>query len=503
MQKAFNANILALVDGEPQLLPLKKILELYITHRQEIVTRKHEYELAKLREREHILEGLMIALDNIDEIIKLIRESKDADSARDELMKRFKLSEIQSQAILDMQLRRLAALERLKIEEEYKEVVSRIKEVLKILTTPEEILRIIGEELAQLKTSLGDARITKVFKGKVGEISDEDLVPQEETLVTISKQGYIKRTKIDTYQKQKRGGVGKRAQTTKDDDSVRHVFICQTHDQIMFFTNQGKVYALKVYEIPEYSRNAKGLPVVNLVQMQGNELITSVLTRSQSGAIIDEDISQEGEQKVVKNGEDYKYLMMATKNGVVKKTALTEFDNIRSNGLIAISLDSGDELIWVRPTSGKNHALLITKKAKSIHFVEEDVRPTGRTSKGVRGIRLKEGDFVISMDVIRNTEDFVLTVSDAGYGKMTKISEFTKQNRGGSGIFAARVNKKTGELVTARLLDHPDKELLILSAKGQAVRIPTKDLPVQGRQTSGVRLMKIRSDDHVAAIAIV
>ncbi len=503
MQKTFSANMLALVDGEPQLLSLKKILELYITHRQEIVTRRNEFELAKLREREHILEGLMIALDNIDEIIKIIRESEDADKARDELMSRFKLSEIQAQAILDMQLRRLAALERLKIEQEYKDVVNSIKETLKILTTPKKVIEIIGDELKDLKEKLGDERLTKVFKNKPGEINEEDLIGEEQTLVTISKQGYIKRTKMDTYQKQKRGGVGKKALTTKDDDSVRHVFMCNTHDQILFFTNRGKVYALKVYEIPEYSRTAKGLPIVNLVQMQNDELVTSVLTRKEGGSIIDEDVSQEGEEVSEKQGFDYKYLFMATKGGVVKKTSLDDFDNIRSNGLIAISLDDGDELIWVRPTTGESEVILITRLAKSIHFKEEDVRPTGRSSKGVRGIRIKEGDNLISMDVVRNTEDFVLTVSQNGYGKLTRISEFTLQNRGGTGIFAMRVNKKTGEVVSARLLDHPDKELLILSSHGQAVRIPTVDLPVQGRQTSGVRLMKVKGDDTVAAIAVV
>lgn len=503
MQKAFNANMLALVDGEPQLLPLKKILELYVSHRQEIVTRQNEFELAKLREREHILEGLMIALDNIDEIIKIIRESKDADVARDTLMSRFKLSEIQAQAILDMQLRRLAALERLKIEEEYKDVVQKIKYTLGILNTPAKVIEIINGDLEELKSKMGDERKTKLFKNKPGEINEEDLIAEEQTIVTISKQGYIKRIKEDTYQRQKRGGVGKKALTTKDDDSVRHVFTCSTHDQILFFTNQGKVYALKVYEIPEYSRTAKGLPIVNLVQMKNDELVTSVLTRKEGGNIIDEDVSQEGEEKTENKGKDYKFLFMATKGGTVKKTSLSEFDSIRSNGLIAINLDPGDELVWVRPTTGDSEVLLITKFAKSIHFKEEDVRETGRSSKGVRGIRLKEGDEMISMDVVRNTEDFVLTVSKNGYGKMTKISEFTMQNRGGTGIFAMRVNSKTGEVVSARLLDHPKKELLILSAEGNAVRIPTDNLPVQGRQTSGVRLMKVKGDDHVAALAVV
>jgi len=503
LQKAFNANILALVDGEPQLLPLKNILEHLISHRQEIVIRRSEFELGKQREREHILEGLMIAIENIDEIIKIIRNSEDADKAKEALMKRFKLSEIQAQAILDMQLRKLAALERLKLEQEYKEVQKRIQELLKLLNSPDEIIKVIKNEYLKLKEDMGDKRRTKVFKGKVGEISEEDLIANEQTLVTISKNGYIKRTGIDNYQSQRRGGVGKKALTTKDDDSVRHVFKCNTHDQILFFTNQGKVYSLKVYEIPEYSRTAKGIPVVNIIQITREELITSVLTRSQSGKIIDEDTHQEEEEDTEQGGKNYKFLLMATKGGTVKKTAIDDFDNIRANGLIAINLDSSDELVWVRPTTGKDSVILVTRDAKSIHFEEKDIRATGRASKGVRGIRLKNDNQLISMDVVRKKEDFVLTVSEKGYGKLSEIEEFTKQGRGGTGIFAARVNKKTGKLISARLLDHPQLELLILSKKGQAVRIPTNNLPKQGRQTSGVKLIRLKGDDEVAAIAVV
>ena len=503
MQKNFNANILALVDGEPELLPLKRILEIFISHRQEIVTRRHEFELGKLKEREHILEGLMIALDNIDEIIKIIRESADADVAKESLMTRFKLSEIQSQAILDMQLRKLAALESQKIEEEYKEIVARVQQILHILNTPSELIKIVGQELVALKEELGDKRLTKIHKGKVGEISEEDLVANEDTYITISEQGYIKRMQTDNYKMQKRGGIGKKAMNTKDDDSVRHVFKCETHDEVMFFTNKGKVYALKVYEIPEYSRTAKGIPVVNLISVASDELVTSVLTRKSDGSILDEDVEQEGEEKTEKFGRDYKFLLMATKDGVVKKTELKEYTNIRNNGLIAINLDEGDQLIWVKPTTGNDEVVIVSRNAKSIHFSETDVRETGRTSRGVRGIRLKEDDFVISMDVVRNKEEFMLTVSENGYGKLTEIKEFTLQNRGGSGIFAARVNSKTGKLQSARLLDHPKKELLMLSANGLAVKIETDNLPIQSRQTAGVRLMKLRTGDTVAAIAVV
>jgi len=503
LQKNFSTNMLALVNGEPKLLTLKDTLELFITHRQEIVIRRHEVELVENRKREHILEGLMIALDNIDEIISLIRNASDAEDAKNKLIAKFKLSEIQAQAILDMQLRKLAALERKKIEEEYKAVVARIKEIIYILNTPSEVLKIINQEFKELKEKFGDERRTKVCKGDVDEFSEEDLVPNEETFVTISTQGYIKRIKSDTYKLQKRGGSGVKAMATKEDDSVRHLFNCNTHDEIMFFTNLGKVYSLKVYEIPEYARIAKGLPIVNLINISNGELITTVLTRSESGKIIDEDTEQEDEVKKEKEGKDYKYLFMATKYGTVKKTLISEYENIRSNGLIAINLVDNDELIWVKPTTGTSEILIVSKLAKSIRFNEEDARETGRSSQGVRGIRLKEGDEVISMDVVRKEEQLLLTISENGFGKVSELSQFGIQNRGGSGIFAARVNAKTGNLVLARILDHPNKDLLILSAKGQAVRIPTKDLPSRNRQTSGVTLMRVKDGDSVAAAAII
>ncbi|MDQ7020477.1 MAG: DNA gyrase subunit A [Candidatus Dojkabacteria bacterium] len=504
LQKAFNANILALVHGEPKLLPLKEILQHIVTHRQEITVRKNEYELAKLREREHILEGLLIAIDNIDEVIRIIRSSKDADSAKSELMKQFKLSEIQSGAILDMQLRKLAALESEKIREEHKEVVKNIQERLLILNTPEKVLEIIKEELLNVKEKLGDERRTKVFKGKVGEISIEDIVKEEDTFVTISEQGYIKRVPEATYQSQKRGGKGKKAMATKDDDSVRHVFKCSTHDEVYFFTNKGKVYALKVYEIPEYSRTAKGMPIINLIQVEQDELVTSVLSKGKDGFIVDEDISQEDEVVKEKKADvNFQYLFMATKRGVVKKTEISQFENIRANGLIAIRLDEGDELIWVKPTTGEDQVIIVSKLAKSIRFKESDVSDTGRASRGVRGIKLSEENYVISMDVIREEECFMLTVSEKGYGKLSELKKFNVQKRGGTGIFAAKVNDKTGNLIVARSLDHPHKELLMLSKEGQAVRIPTDNLPVLNRQTSGVRLMKVAKDDEVAAVAIV
>jgi DNA gyrase subunit A len=503
LQKSFNANMLALVHGEPKLLTLREYLEHFISHRQEVVIRRFEHELGKAKEREHILEGLMIALDHLDEVIALIRKSADAEVAKEGLMKKFKLSEIQAQAILDMQLRKLAALEREKIENEYNEIKKKVKEIITTLHSPEAILTIVKDELLELKDKFGDERKTKVFKGDVDEFSQEDLIANESAFVMISTQGYIKRIKGDSYTTQHRGGTGKLAITAKEDDSIRHVFSCQTHDEILFFTNLGKVYALKVHEIPEYQRTAKGLPVVNLINISNNELVTSVLTRSAAGHILDEEEIQEGEAKREKQGVDYKFLMMATKKGVVKKTTLSEYDNIRSNGLIAITLMPNDELIWVKPTTGKNTIILVTQEAKSIHFKEEDVRETGRSSQGVRGIKMKEDDIVISMDVVRKEETFMLTVSENGFGKMSELAQFTVQNRGGSGIFAAKVNSKTGKLVVARILDHPEKELLILSTKGQGIKIPTNSLPLRGRQTTGVILIRVRDGDKVAAVAIV
>ncbi|MBN1331605.1 DNA gyrase subunit A [Candidatus Dojkabacteria bacterium] len=504
MQKAFNANMIALVDGEPQLLTLKEILELFIQFRQEIVIRRTEFRLAKAREREHILEGLMIALDNLDEVIKTIRESKDADVARDALMKKFKLSERQAIAILDMQLRKLAALERQKIEDEYKAIKAIIKDLVAIIETPEKVLEIILEELKEITEKFGDERRSKVVKGKVDEFSEEDLVAKEEVLVTVSEQGYIKRMQDATYERQHRGGKGKKGMATKDGDSVAHVFSCSTHDDIMFFTNKGRVFLQKVYEIPEYSRSAKGQPVINLINIEQDELVTSILTKSKEGKILDEDTLQEdiaAEEKVAK---DYKFLFFATKKGTVKKSSLEDFSNIKSNGLIAIKLNDDDDLVWVKPTTGNSEIVLVTKNARSIHFHEKDVRETGRATMGVRGIKMKDAaDEVISMDVIRKTEDFMLTVSENGFGKITTLDQYGIQGRGGQGIYAARVNDKTGALSAARILDHPDMELLIMSESGQAVKIPTKELPKRNRQTAGVKLMNVPKGDKIAAIAII
>lgn len=508
MQKAFNVNLLALVNGEPRLLNVKRVLELFVEHRQEIIIRRSEFELAKAREREHILEGLLIALDNLDEVINTIRSSKDADTAKQKLIKRFKLSDVQAQAILDMQLRRLAALERQKIEDEYKQIKLTIADLLSLISTPQHILDLIVSETEVLAAKRGDDRRTKIHKGKIGEFSEEDLIAKEDVIVTVSEQGYIKRMKEDVYQLQKRGGVGKKGMATGEDDNVAHIFTCNTHDDIFFFTNKGRVFIQKVYEIPEFSRQAKGQAVVNLINIEQDELVTSILTRSHEGKlgqskVLDEDMEQE-DQTESASKKDFKFLFMATKHGTVKKTSIEEFQNIRANGIIAIKLADDDELSWVKPTTGDDEIILITQNAYSIRFFETDVRDTGRATMGVRGISLKiAGDEVISMDVVRKNENLVLTISVNGFGKVTKLGDFPNQKRGGKGVYAARTNPKTGVLAAARILDHPQSELLVISQSGQAVRIPTNDLPERNRQTSGVKLMKVRKGDLVTAIAII
>jgi DNA gyrase subunit A len=502
MQKAFNANMLALVNDEPRILNIKRILELFIEYQQKLVIRMSEYDLAKSREMEHILEGLMIALEHLDEVIETIKKSKDAEVAKTNLMKKFKLSEIQAQAILDMQLRRLAALERQKIEEEYKQIKIKIEELIAILKTPERILDIIKQQILDIKKKYSDDRRTKVYKGKVDEFSEEDLVASEEVIVTISEQGYIKRIKENIYKIQKRGGKGKIGMTTKETDAVANIFSCNTHDDILFFTSKGRVFQIKVFDIQESGRTAKGQAIVNLINIDQDELVTSILTRSKKG-ILEKDVIQEKQEKQEKEGSIYKYLFMSTKKGLVKKTLISEFDYIRASGLIAIKLTADDELKWVKPTTGNNELVLVSKMGRSIHFHEKNVRDTGRATMGVRGIRFKnKEDEIICMDVIRREEDFILTISENGFGKMTLIKEYPLQGRGGQGVYTARVSNKTGNLAAARIMDHPESELLIMSIHGQIVKIPNKELPRRSRQTAGVRLMKLNKTDKIAAIAI-
>lgn len=490
LQKAFNSNMIALVDGEPVTLNLKRILELFVTHRITITVRRYEFDLAQARYRAHILEGYLKALDLIDEVISTIRASKTQDDARENLISKFEFTTAQANAILEMQLRRLAALERQKLKDEYEEVSKNIAQYIKILEDDKEILRVIDTDLVELKEKYGDARRTKVYMGKVDDISEEDTVQEAQTFVTISRMGYIKRIPPETYRTQRRGGKGIIGATTKEDDYIQHALTCSTHDELFIFTNRGRIFTLKVYQIPEFSRTAKGLPIVNLIQIEQGEIVTSVLAKPK-------DTSKEN-----------KFLFMATKRGTVKKTSIEEFLKIRSSGIICIKLDSDDELKWVQETSGKDEILLVTKDGKCIRFSEEDVRPTGRNTRGVTGIRFKnKEDEVISMDVINESinslkDARLFTLSELGFGKQSSLKEYDRQRRGGTGVFTFRVKPKTGKLVVAKIFSEDDMEIVVISTKGQVIRSGTSGFRVMGRQTSGVKVMNVHEDDYVAALAI-
>lgn len=495
MQKVFNANMIALVEQEPKLLPIKRILELFLSFRLLVTIRRYEFDLAEARFRGHILEGLLKALDLLDEVIDTIRKSKTQDTAKTNLMDKFDFTEVQAQAILDMQLRRLAALERMKIQNEHKETQEQIKEYNEILENQDRILEVVSDDLEEIKEKYGDERRTKVIKGKVDEISEEDMVASEDTLVTITHSGYIKRLPPNTYKAQHRGGKGVSGGDTKEGDFIEHAFLCNTHDELLLFTNLGKVFNLRIFEIPELGRTAKGLPLVNLVQLDQNEIVTSVLTRSSKG-----EISKKSEEKDQIN---YKYFLMATEKGIVKKTEISEFANIRANGLIAIKLEDGDHLSWVKPTTGENEIILITKEGKSVRFKESDVRPMGRSTRGVTGIKFKsDTDCVVGMGVVDYDDQKLLTLSEFGYGKMSLLKEYGTQKRGGTGIFTFRVTKKTGNIATARILTEEDEEIVVISEKSKVIRSNINTVPTQGRQTSGVKVMDINEGDRVATVAL-
>jgi DNA gyrase subunit A len=495
MQKTFNANMIALTNQEPMTLSLKSMLELFLSFRITVTIRRYEYDLAEARYHAHILEGLLKALDVLDEVIATIRGSKTQESAKTNLMDKFKFSEVQAQAILDMQLRRLAALERMKIQNDYKETKEKIGEYNEILDSQDRILEIIGGDLAQIKEKYADKRRTKVVKGKVDELSEEDLIANEETLITITHSGYVKRVPPSTYQTQKRGGKGVSAGETKEGDFIEHVLLCNTHDELLLFTNKGRVFNTRIFEIPEYGRVAKGIPFINLVQLDQNEIITSILTRNAKGGI---KMSEEEQEK-----KEFKYLLMATKEGIIKKTDLSQFAKIRSNGLTAIKLEPNDELIWVKPTTGDDEVILITAEGKSIRFSEKDVRPMGRNTRGVTAMKFKsESDHIVGMGIIKNNEDRLFTLSENGFGKMSLLKEYTKQKRGGSGIFTFRVTAKTGKVSVARILNDPETEIVVISEKSKIIRSSIDAIPTLGRQTSGVKVMNIAEDDRVATMAV-
>lgn len=483
MQSVFNVNMVALVDGVPHLLTLKQILEEFITHRQIVVIRRSEFELAEARARAHILEGLKIAVDNIDAVIDTIRKSKDADEAKTNLMEKFKLSDLQAQAILEMQLRRLAALERQKIEDELKAVVELIGYLEDLLAHPEKILRVVKDELLKIKDKYGDDRKTRVYRQKVGEFSEEDLIADEPTIVTITEGGYIKRQAPSTFRVQNRGGKGVSGITTKEEDGVSHIFLTRTLDNILFFTDKGRAFQLKVWEIPESSRAAKGQAIVNLINTDQGEKITAILT--------------------LRAKDKIKYLFMCTKEGNIKKTLIEEYASIRKNGLISIKLDPGDTLGWVTPTSGEDEILIVSRQGQSLKFSENDVRATHRDTSGVRGIMLKKGDEVVSLNKINDPVDQLLVVMENGLGKKTPVSAWSRQKRGGMGVKAAQVTQKTGDIVTAEIVDKESETLVMTSNKGQIIKINVVDVPTLQRQTQGVILMRVREGERVAAATVV
>lgn len=484
LQVNFHYNMLALINGiQPKILSLPEILSEFIKHRQVVVRRRTEFELNAAKVRAHILEGYKIALDHIDEVIKLIRASSTSEIAQAGLMKKFGLSEIQAQSILAMQLRRLTGLEREKIENELKELLALIKKFESILADEKEIFKIIKDELYEIKEKYGDERRSKIINNEIGKFSDEELIPDEEVIILLTSENYIKRTLLSEYRRQNRGGKGKRGMTTKELDVIDKLIPANTHDYLLFFTNKGRIFRLKAYEVPSASLSAKGVAAVNLLNLQPEEKITSII-------------------KHEKNSDENGYLFMATIKGTVKKTAMKDYANIRTSGMIAIKLEDGDELKWIEKTTGDNDVIISTSAGQAIRFHEKGARPMGRSAMGVRGIKLRANDKVVGMDVVDNDSSVLLVISENGYGKMTKVVNFTAHKRGGVGIKAAEVTAKTGPVIDVRTVLPESKEVLIISSKGQAIRVALKDIPVLGRSTQGVRIMRLAESDKVASLGL-
>ncbi|MCY9693158.1 DNA gyrase subunit A [Paenibacillus alginolyticus] len=478
MQSNFGIIMLALVNGEPRVLNLREMLHYYLKHQQEVIRRRTEFDLRKAEARAHILEGLRIALDHLDQVIALIRASRTTEEAREGLMTTFNLSLDQAQAILDMRLQRLTGLEREKIEAEYAELMKKIAELKAILADEKLILAIISEELNEIKEKFGDERRSEITVGEES-IEDEDLIPREDVVITITHTGYIKRLPVTTYRNQKRGGRGIVGMDTKDNDFVEHLFVTNTHHYLMFFTNKGKVYRLKAYEIPDLSRTARGTPIINLIQIEQGETINAVIP--------------------VESFETEQYLFFATKQGVVKKTPIDDYSNIRKGGLIAINLREDDDLIGVKLTDGNQGIIMGTKLGMSIHFPEQDVRSMGRSATGVKGIHLDPEDTVIDMDVVHE-DNSVLIVTTKGFGKRTPVSEYRIQTRGGKGIKTLNVTDKNGPIVGLKVVQN-DEDLMIITASGTVIRTSMDGISMMGRNTQGVRLINIREDDEVGTLA--
>jgi len=495
LQTTFHLNIIALIDGiQPKVLSLPEIFEYYILHRKEVIFRKTKHDLKKAKEKEHILEGLDKALKKIDAVIKTIKSSKNREDAEKNLIKKFKLTKIQANAILEMKLSTLARLEREKISNQLKEVKELIKELSSILKSKEKIKTIIKKELREYKQAFGDERRTKVFARQVEKISSEDLIPQEPAVITLTKAGFIKRIKPAVLRVQKRGGKGVLGQKTRGEDIVEHMIFAKTHDDLLFFTDSGKVFKTKVYEIPEAARVARGKSVLNFLEISSEEKVLDLIPLAK-------DDPKEG------------YLVMVTKNGIIKRTKISDFENVRRTGLIAISLKKGDLLEKVSKSTGENRIILITEQGKSITFKESDVRPMGRTAAGVKGIRLRKEDRVIGMEIIKSGFEkkekakkekiFLLVVTENGYGKRTPLSSYKIQKRGGMGIKTAKITEKTGNLVSSRILEGSEKYLISISQKGQVIKIKIAGISKMGRDTQGVRIMRLEQDDRVASIACI
>ena len=479
LQSSFGINMLALVDNQPKVLNLKEMLYYYLEHQKVVIRRRTQFELNKAEDRAHILEGLRIALDHIDEIIKLIRSSQTGEIAKNGLMEQFNLSERQAQAILDMRLQRLTGLERDKIEDEYKALVQLIEELKFILANEYRVIEIIREEITEIKDRYADKRRTEIVAGGAEVFEDEDLIPVEDSVLTLTNKGYIKRLPANTYKSQKRGGRGVQGMGTNEDDFVEHLLYTSTHDTILFFTNNGKVYRARGFEIPEYGRTAKGLPLVNLLGIEKNEHVTAMIPMA--------------------SFEEDNYLIFTTKHGVTKRTPVSGFAHIRANGLIAISLREEDELIGVRLTNGKKEIIIGTRQGKLVRFEETDIRSMGRTAGGVRGIRLKDDDYVVGMEIIEPGQE-ILVVTENGYGKRTPESEYRLQTRGGMGVKTCQITDKNGPLCAVKAVDGSE-DLMLITINGMLIRMDVNDISMTGRSTQGVRLMRLSGSELIATVA--
>lgn len=482
MQTTFGVNMLALVDGEPRVLTLKRMMAHYIEHRREIITRRTGHDLARARERAHILEGLRIALEHLDEVIATIRRSRTVDTARKNLQSKFKLTKVQADAILDMQLRRLAALERKRIEDEYTEIIKRIAYFEDLLANPRKILHLIKEDLDALRKDYGDARRTLISPNVEGDLAEEDLVPKEDVLISLTERGYIKRVLAGTYSRQRRGGLGVTGAGTREEDVVEHLLLANTLDSLLFFTDKGKVYHERAYQVPDVGRRGRGLPLVNLVALERGESVTTIIAVSS--------FEQEG------------YLVMATKNGKIKRTALEEFASVRPSGLIAITLEKGDELRWVKLTTGKQEVMIVTEMGQAIRFSENDIRPMGRVAGGVMSVKLEGKDMVAALDIVRPKAN-LLVVTEKGFGKRTEVEEYPLQSRYGKGVLTIDAKRldEVGKIADARVVT-PKDEVTLISAKGMVLRTRVESISRQGRATRGVTLMRLKKGDTVASLAV-